>query len=102
MYDRRWEIETFFGFYKNIVGLNEVRVQGDLSVIGTEFINMISTIISLKLKRKFMEKGLDRKYSFSQIMNYLDQIKKYRDSDNGWKDTTTLKYISELRETLEL
>lgn len=102
MYDRRWEIETFFGFYKNIVGLNNVRVQGDLSIIGTEFINMISTIISLKLKKRFREKELDRKYSFSQIMNYLDQIKKFRDLDNTWKYTTTLKYISELRETLEL
>ena len=65
MYDRRWEIETFFGFYKNIVGLNNVRIQGDLSIIGTEFINMISTIISLKLKKKrFKEKELNKKYSF--------------------------------------
>lgn len=102
MYDKRWEIETFFGFYKNIVGLNNVRVEGDLSIIGTEFINMISTIISLKLKKKFMEKKLDAKYSFSQIMNYLDQMKKFRDSDGVWKDTSTLKYISALKETLEL
>lgn len=102
MYDKRWNIETFFGFYKNIVGLNNVRVDGDLSIIGTEFINMISTIISLKLKKKFIEKGLDKKYSFSQIMNYLDQLKKFKDSSKSWKDTTTLKYISELKETLEL
>ncbi len=102
MYDKRWEIENFFGFYKNIVGLNNVRVEGDLSIIGTEFINMISTIISLKLKKKFMEKKLDKKYSFSQIMNYLDQMKKFKDLDGTWKDTTTLKYISELKETLEL
>ncbi len=102
MYGKRWEIENFFGFYKNIVGLNNVRVEGDLSIIGTEFINMISTIISLKLKKKFMEKKLDKKYSFSQIMNYLDQMKKFKDLDGTWKDTTTLKYISELKETLEL
>lgn len=102
MYDKRWEIETFFGFYKNIVGLNNVRVDGDLSIIGSEFINMISTIISLKLKRKFIEKKLDKKYSFSQIMNYLDQIKKFKDSEGVWKDTTTLKNISELKESLEL
>lgn len=102
MYDKRWEIETFFGFYKNIVGLNNVRVEGDLSIIGTEFINMISTIISLKLKKKFIEKKLDTKFSFSQIMNYLDQIKKFQDSDGTWKNTTTLKYISEIRKTLEI
>ncbi len=102
MYDKRWEIETFFGFYKNIVGLNNVRVEGDLSIIGTEFINMISSIISLKLKKKFMEKKLDKNYSFSQILNYLDQMKKFKDLDETWKDTTTLKYISKLKETLEL
>ena len=75
MYNKRWEIKTFFGFYKNIIGLNNIIIGGDLSIIRTEFINMTSTIISLKLKKKFVEKKLDIKYSFSQIMNYLDQIK---------------------------
>ena len=75
MYNKRWGIKTFFDFYKNIIGLNNVIIGGDLSIIRTEFINMTSTIISLKLKKKFVEKKLDIKYSFLQIMNYLDQIK---------------------------
>lgn len=49
---------------------------------------MISTIISLKSEKKFIEKKLDKKYSFSQIMNYLDQMKKFKDLDEIWKDTT--------------
>lgn len=42
MYERRWEIESYFHFYKNIACLNNVRVQDDVSIIGSEFINFLS------------------------------------------------------------
>lgn len=100
MYDRRWEIETFFGFYKNIVSLSSVRVQGDRSIIGTEFINMLSSVISSRVKKLFIEKELNRTYSYSQIMSYLDQPKKIRKPDGSWADSHTVKYIQELKTTL--
>lgn len=100
MYEKRWEIETFFGFYKNIVGLSKVRVQGDLSIIGSEFINMLSSIISLRVKRKFKEEKLNEKYSYRQLMQFLDQIKKVKISESKWIDTNTIKYIDEIKKKL--
>lgn len=99
-YDRRWEIETFFGFYKNIVSLSSVRAQGDRSIIGTEFINMLSSVISSRVRKLFIEKELDRAYSYPQIMSYLDQPKKIRKPDGSWADSHTVKCIQELKTTL--
>ena len=100
MYDHRWEIETFFGFYKNIVSLSSVRVQGDRGIIGTEFINMLSSVISSRVKKLFLEKGLSQTYSYSQIMSYFEQPKKIRKPDGSWTDCYTVKYIQELKTTL--
>lgn len=97
LYEKRWEIETYFSFYKNIVHLNNVRVQYDTSIIGSEFINFLSSIIGLRIKHKFIDKKLNEKYSYNQLMVYLSQIKKYYDEGTKkWYFTKTLKYIEEI------
>lgn len=103
LYEKRWQIETFFSFYKNIVSLDTVRVQSDLSQIGSEFINFITSIISLRIKKRFIEKELNQKYSYNQLMDYIGQLKKYYDSETKtWCNTKTLKYIEEIATKLEL
>lgn len=101
-YEKRWEIELMFQFYKNIVSLNTVRVQTDYRVYATEFINFISTLISCKVRNKFNELKLSEKYSYKQIMLYLSKIKKYKVSDTKWKTTKLLKYTEELAKKLSI
>ena len=95
MYDRRWEIENFFNFYKNVINLEAIRVQDDTSIIGSEFINFISSLISIKFKNSLREKAINEKLSFKQIVHYLTKIKKIQKPNGSWINCTTLKYISE-------
>lgn len=101
-YEKRWEIELMFQFYKNIINLNKVRVQTDYRIYATEFINFISTLISCKVRNKFNELKLSEKYSYKQIMLYLSKIKKYKVSDTEWKTTKLLKYTEEIGKTLSI
>lgn len=103
LYEKRWEIETYFSFYKNFASLNNVRVQGDISIIGSEFINFISSIVSVRIKKLFKEKELNKKYTYPEIMMYLESVKKYRDIESGnWVMTKTLKYVAEIVTKLEI
>lgn len=102
-YDSRWIIEEGFDFYKNIIELEKERVQGDTRVIGNEFINYLSLLISTKTYNQ-IENKIKNKYSYSQILNYLSQIKKIRllDGSNCWKETKTVKYIKDLATLLAI
>ena len=44
MYERRWDIEVMFNYYKNIVDLSHTRKHKDISIIGNEFVNFIIVI----------------------------------------------------------
>lgn len=102
-YEERWNIEVNFNFYKNIIMLDKVSVQDDTSIIGSEFINFISSIISCKVKKDLKEKGISKDYSYKQTLSYLNEMKQIKNpSDNTWIHCKTLKYISELAEKLGL
>ena len=101
-YEKRWEIELMFQFYKNIINLNKVREQTDYRIYATEFINFISTLISCKVRNKFNELKLSEKYSYKQIMLYLSKIKKFKVSGNEWKTTKLLKYTEEIGKLLSI
>lgn len=102
-YEERWNIEVNFNFYKNIVMLDKVNVQDDTSIIGSEFINFISSTISCKVKKDLKAKGISKDYSYKQTLSYLNEMKKIKDPSNDtWINCKTLKYINELAEKLNL
>ena len=76
----RWEIELFFRQYKNDINLNETREQYDYRVIGAEFVNYISAIISCRINRKFTEAGLLKNCSYAALMNELNNAFRIADS----------------------
>lgn len=104
IYYERWIIETAFDFYKNICQLDKVRVQGDTRIIGTEFINFVSLIISSRVWRYYQSKNLEHDYSYNQLMMYLTNYKKVRDNKDSktWTDAISVKYIKELATDLNL
>ena len=57
-YDDRWLLELVFNRYKSDECLDKTDVQGDFSVIGSEFINFISTVLTCRLIKKAREAGL--------------------------------------------
>lgn len=97
IYDGRWEIETMFNFYKNIIDIKLTNVHSEFSMLATEFINFLSVIIGIKLKKLFVEKNLLGKYSQKQLMEYLQSIRKSHVANGDeWNFCTMIKYVEKI------
>lgn len=97
----RWEIETMFDLYKNIVDRDTVNVHNDYRLYATEFINFLTVIIAMRVKKKLIEKKLNKKYSQKEIFHYLAKIKKVRVGNNDkWRLATTVSYIDDIAKAL--
>ncbi len=81
-YALRWEIELVFRMYKGILSLNTTRVHDDWSVIGTEFINYLSTIMICRMKNVIKEKELFKLYTFKDILDRLADVIKVSSDEN--------------------
>ena len=57
-YDDRWLLELVFNRYKSDDCLDKTNVQGDFSVIGSEFVNFITTVMTCRIIRKATRAGL--------------------------------------------
>lgn len=97
----RWEIETMFDLYKNIVDRDTVNVHNDYRLYATEFINFLTVIIAMRIKKKLIETKLSKKYSQKEIFHFLAKIKKVRiGNDDKWHSATTLSYIDDIAKSL--
>ena len=70
-YQDRWLLELVFNRYKNDECLDKTDVQGDFSVIGSEFVNFISTVITCRLIKKAREAELLAEMSYGDLMDDL-------------------------------
>ena len=93
-YDDRWLLELVFKRYKSDECLDKTRVQGDFSVIGSEFINFISTVATCRLLRKARAANLLEHMSYGDLMEDLssawrmvDAPEKPSSDDGGWVHT---------------
>lgn len=106
-YDDRWLLELVFNRYKSDECLDHTNVQGDFSVIGSEFINFISTVATCRILRKARTAGLLSKMSYSELMEDLSSAWRKVNgpvppaSDDGYW-VHTLKIVFEELEALEL
>ena len=97
----RWEIETMFYLYKNIIDRDTVNVHNDYRLYATEFINFLTVIIAMRVKKRLMETKLNKEYSQKEIFHYLSKIKKVRlGVDDRWRQSTTVAYIDKIRDAL--
>lgn len=83
-YSYRWQIEIVMRYYKNALGFDATRVQNDYSVIGSEFIDFISTVITFFLINLFDKKGLFMEMNYKKIMRILARAKKVN-IDGQWE-----------------
>ena len=51
--ETRWEIELVMRYYKSACEFDETRVQDDYSVIGSEFCDFLSTLLTFRLINAF-------------------------------------------------
>lgn len=102
MYKRRWEIETFFNYYKNIIELYSTNKHSDISVIGSEFINFLSIIIACKIKKDLRDRHLEDEYSYKWLFKKLVTIAKGNAGDGDWQLLQLTKANAKLLDLLEI
>ena len=93
-YDDRWLLELVFNRYKSDECLDKTNVQGDFSLIGSEFINFISTVITCRLIKKARNAELLSLMSYGELMDDLNSAWRKVDApdtpasdDDGWVHT---------------
>lgn len=84
-YDKRWEIEVVMRYYKSACEFDETRVQDDYSVIGSEFCDFLSTLLTFRLIKAFDQAELLEDRTYKKIMSVLVRAKKARVSGNDWQ-----------------
>lgn len=85
IYSYRWEIEIVMRFYKEALCFDETRAHNDYSVLGSELINFISTVITFRLIRLFTETKLFDDMTYKAIMRVLSKANKARTGNGEWE-----------------
>ena len=98
-YEDRWLLELVFNRYKSDECLDRTDVQNDFSVIGSEFINFISTVATCRIIRKASAAGLFEHMTYGELMDDLSSAWRKTDapddpaSDDGyWVHTLQLVF----------
>lgn len=106
-YADRWQLELVFDRYKNDECLDKTGVHGDFSVIGAEFVNFISTLITMRLLKKATDASMLDNSTFGELMDDLTSAwRKVNDSkevvsdDEYWVHTRN--YVKDELEALGL
>ena len=102
MYERRWDIEVMFNYYKNIVDLSHTRKHKDISIIGNEFVNFITILISTRIKKHMRSLELHKSYSYKGLFKILNSINKAKNVTSDWGFIKLTKKNTELLNTLSL
>ena len=84
-YSKRWEIEIVMRYYKDACQFEETRVQDDYSVIGSEFCDFLSTLLTFRLLKAFDRAKLLETMTYKKIMTILKQAKKIRIDGEHWQ-----------------
>ena len=101
-YSKRWEIEIVMRYYKTACGFDETRVHDDYSVIGSEFCDFMSTILTFRIIKAFDKSKLLEKFVYIRLMYILRRAKMIRYADKEWKAVGLLPYEKQILIELKL
>ena len=74
IYYSRWMIEMVFGYYKSNITLNQTNVQSDFAVIGDEFINFISSLITCRIVKLGKQINIFKEMSYGTLIDELNSL----------------------------
>ena len=72
VYKSRWKLEVVFGYYKADITENQTNVQTDFAVMGSEFINFISTLLTCRIVEKAQKAGLLKQVTYGSLIDELN------------------------------
>lgn len=83
-YKDRWLIETIFRFYKDANEFDETREHDDYSVMASEFVNFLATLLTNRLVKRFSEAKTLERTTYGKTMKILARAKKVKVGEE-WK-----------------
>ena len=81
---------------------DETRVQDDYSVIGSEFCDFLSTLLTFRLIKAFDKAELLEEYTYKKLLAVLIRAKKARINGGDWQLIQMNPSHLEILEALEL
>ena len=84
-YAKRWEIELVMRYYKSACEFDETRVQDDYSVIGSEFCDFLSTVLTFRLIDAFDKAKILERMPYKKVLSALSRAKKVRLDGKDWQ-----------------
>lgn len=100
-YEDRWKLELVFKYYKLDEDLDRTRVQGDFAVIGSEFVNFISTLITCRIINKAQKAGVLKEMSYSEMMDDLSSAWRRTDAPKCQPVSDDAYWIHPLNNVME-
>ncbi len=76
VYKSRWKLEVVFGYYKADITQNQTNVQSDFSVMGMEFINFLSSLLTCRIVEKAQKAGLLKQVTYGVLMDDLNMVRR--------------------------
>ena len=67
------------------IAMSDVIVHDDYSVIGSEFCDFLSTLLTFRLLKSFDKAGLLNEMNYGKIMSLLRRAKKIKLQDRDWQ-----------------
>lgn len=101
-YDCRWTIELMFRMYKIILKLDDTKEHSDYSVVASEFVNFLATIITSRLFKRFDEVKLLDNMTYGDVMDLLKSAKKQKGEDGYWSTVRVIEKKAIVLEKLGL
>lgn len=101
-YSSRWEIELVMRYYKSACEFDETRVHDDYSVIGSEFCDFLSTVLTFRLLASFDKAKILEKMPYKKAISVLTRAKKIRLQDGEWQLVRTTPSHVEILQKLDL
>ena len=101
-YEKRWEIEIAVRFYKSACEFDETRVHDDYSVIGSEFCDFLSTLLTFRLINAFDSAKLFEHMTYKMIMSSLKRAKKVKAPGGDWQLIKINPYLVDILQKLNI
>ena len=79
-----WMLDQVFDLYKNLLELDETRVQSDMSVFATGLVNFLSTLITSRVIRHLFSTGILDDCSYDDALDVLGKTLRIRNGDGLW------------------
>ena len=83
-YAERWQIEVVMRYYKHALDFDETREHDDYSILGSEFVDFLSSLLTFRLLKAFDKARLLERMNYGRAMKILARAKKAY-VDGEWK-----------------